>query len=427
MIKLRKLLTICLMLLLVSCKPSSSTSKSNKIDSLWEVTVNRLLEDDLWTDDYKYDSSHVLMLPMQYAFSNHSSENRAKQVQFHNFFQRNFGSIDEVVETSILHNTQYIYFMTRYLNHSNTSQYWTNEHEEALNFITNYVIYLWLEHPAWAWGHPSFSGMKERLIWKLNNQTPELSYYRAIVDDQLFLFGISAELIKLYNSRGIQPDVTLSDIIKHAELTFKQEIEYLEKGKWLLQRGVWTDHPNHQYAGHLELVYDLDISPDPNTTRDSSHGHRYPLILTSLRDAANLDSHEYLYYSSLIKGLTLLFEENILNTHLTNLGVPTMNNYMDGHNGIFVYRPEQYGDKLGYGPNELSGTLTLSWYSFLNSNLLKQQMRETKFPIKDNALELLIGIPTTRNQHFLLHWPEYFQNGFMELYFLLSEEFSEQE
>jgi len=112
----------------------------------------------------------------------------------------------------------------------------------------------------------------------------------------------------------------------------------------------------------------------------------------------------------------------VLQSFDEKIGVPLINNYLDGNNGVYLYSPKRYPEKLGYGPSQLSGILTLSWYSFLNSEKLNYQFREVNFPLSTSALNYYIGPPTTRERHSLLSWPEYFTNGFAQLYMLISSD-----
>jgi len=63
----------------------------------------------------------------------------------------------------------------------------------------------WLEEPAWQWNREDFpNGIKERILWKLKAKDCKKLFYKAIIDEELFLFAIASDLIaysKLNNNQ----------------------------------------------------------------------------------------------------------------------------------------------------------------------------------------------------------------------------------
>ena len=56
--------------------------------------------------------------------------------------------------------------------------------------------------------------------------------------------------------------------------------------RWLFQPGVWRDHPDYLYAGNDNLGENLLPMPVDDIAEDTSHSHRYPVWLESLRNAS---------------------------------------------------------------------------------------------------------------------------------------------
>ena len=95
-------------------------------------------------------------------------------------------------------------------------------------------------------------------------------------------------------------------------------------------------------------------------------------------------------------------------------------NYMDGRNGLYRYNYTTQQD-TAYLPYQLSGTITLGWWSFLGGEMseLYKNIYET-FPLDENALKTYVGPNTTRERNKYVAWPAYFENGFAELNCLLA-------
>ena len=54
----------------------------------------------------------------------------------------------------------------------------------------------------------------------------------------------------------------------------------------------------------------------------------------------------------------------------------------------------------------------------MNSSLYEQGMElmKAEYPLSDQALAYYIGPNSTRNRHPLFKWPDYFENGFAEIF-----------
>lgn len=130
-----------------------------------------------------------------------------------------------------------------------------------------------------------------------------------------------------------------------------------------MQPGVWSDHPDYLYASYSKSSPNLKPVPVKNIAGETSHSHRFPLILNSLRDA---DAPERsVLYVDILKGLNKQFFEIVVKMPSSAFPYYRTTNYMDGQNGLY-----RYGYKtmpVGMRPYELSGTLMYGWWGILRS------------------------------------------------------------
>jgi len=211
---------------------------------------------------------------------------------------------------------------------------------KATNFLLNDIVRsYWLAVPAWHWvkGYPN---MKERLEAKLTRPLPEelrsKSFYKMIVDEDLFLMAIAAELrcISMYQ-QGIlikEDDLKLiEDILSIAEITV---FSRLQKGNgFLFDVGSRDDHLDHAYAGYNGNTFPTSKSPAINISQDISHSQRWPWWLSSFRDAWPVNSLNYRKYHELINRLAYQFVNHVLVWQ--DNGFPLVTNYLDGKNGWY--------------------------------------------------------------------------------------------
>lgn len=69
---------------------------------------------------------------------------------------------------------------------------------------------------------------------------------------------------------------------------------------------------------------------------------------------------------------------------------------MDGSNGVYRWGYGSFGPNGGYGPYQLSGSLTLGWWTFLETAESKALYRElvTQYPWAKPCVELYLGPPS---------------------------------
>ncbi len=328
---------------------------------LWEKGISPYLQYPLWVSRDIYDAGHYLMVPLHAAFL---FENSDWQEQFRDHFERFLSTSPAEIDSGRLNKLQYFYLISRYIVLAEPDS--RNFHlDELVQTIEHEIVTLWIEEPAWQWGRESFPNMRDRIHWKLDNKTVEKSYYRAIIDEELFVFAIAYDLSAFYRlSKKPVPHV-VSDILETAKKVFEQEGRWQIDGGWLFQPGVWADHSDYIYAGHTQIVPGMEPYPVTAIAQDTSHSHRFPLWLISLAEAYGDSDSERQFYQNIRGGLTNQFFNKVLVSPTSSFPGYRTKNFLDGWNGIYRYEYVSQGKGKGYGPYELSGTLTLGWWTFL--------------------------------------------------------------
>ena len=385
--------------------------------SLWEKIVSKYLQDDLWLEDEAYDACHALMVPMHVAFMLNDT-NRIKEFDRHierfiNVYKQGSQWKGEKIVKGRLNKLHYFYLLSEYVKLSAAHNRDSSQIRMLADVIYEYIDRVWLKENAWQWRKKEgFRNMRERLLWKLSQKSTRPTYLKAIIDEELFTFAIAADLKLYYEDKTRQDISLLNDILNIAYMVFKNEGSFDSQGRWLMQRGVWTDHPDYLYAAYSESRPDLKPTPIKDIVGDTNHAHRFPLIFNSLKDAGDIE--QATLYASILKGLNKQFFEVVVIKPSSAFPYYRTTNYMNGLNGL-----HRYGYKTmpaGMGPYELSGTLTLGWWGFLRSeesHAMYKYMAEHKLP--ENAVKLYVGANTTRRRNPLVTWPDFLNNGFAQL------------
>jgi len=375
------------------------------------------LQDDLWNEIYIYDAGHYVMLPMHVAFW---ANEDAWVNDIRDLMKRsveNLGDISDLPSSSGLLNwLQYAYLMSRYI---------TLEQAEPdlivtlASYLDQEVHRIWSKYPAWMWSREPFPNMRERVEWKLNCTDPQYSYYRCIFDQEIFVFAIAADLIFYdFSHNGVLTHVdTHRQISEYAYRVFVDRVSYTNENAWVFQPGVWTDHGDYAYAGQRDKGTNLVKKPVPGIAEDSSHAHRMPLWLVSLRSIYQKDDEEYAYYDNLINGLGKQVVDNVLSYPTESFGGIRMTNYMDGSNGLYRWQYITAGNDDGYGPYELSATFLLGWWSFTNNNTIKGAYKQMidLYPLSDAVIKTYVGPNTTRERNPWIDVPDSLNKGLYEL------------
>jgi hypothetical protein len=254
----------------------------------------------------------------------------------------------------------------------------------------------WRVRPAWQFGGKPFpGGARERVLWKLDHRKAEKSYYRAMIDEDLYNFAIAADL-KAYGGTDTQRaawDPLLNDVLSVVKRVFTQEVVQLPDGGWLFQPGVYSDHPEYQYVGNSAARPGLKPAPVRNIAEDTSHSLRFPLWLTSFMKAYPANSQDYLYYERLREGLERQFYAKVLVQPTAEHPCFLTTNFMDGSNGVYRWNYESFGKDNGYGPYQASGAFLLGWWAFLDTDRIRGVYREAagQFPWPRQCVELYVG------------------------------------
>ena len=338
----------------------SSTSHAEVSQDDWNKTVSPLLKRNLWKKETAYDSSHYLMVPLHAAFW---LEKKECVQDFHDHFRRFVNDTDQLPSglTGRLNRLQYLFFASRYLVLAQEST-----PKELIEILLSEVRTFWMEEPAWQWRRNPFpGGIKERLSWKLSKKSVEPSYLRAVVDEELFLIGIAANIQTFLRKNKISSPLYVNEILAMAKKIFVDEISWNESGGWILQPGVWTDHPDYVFAGNSVVSDDIRRKPVLKISWDSSHSHRLPLILFSLSGSVDCRTDDFYFYKKLTEGLQKQFLEKVLVPPDESFKFYRTNNYMDGSNGIYRYSYNSEIKGFAYSAFALSGTPLIGWWAFL--------------------------------------------------------------
>jgi hypothetical protein len=337
------------------------TVKATEDNLGWEQTISPLLKQNLWESDTAYDASHFLMVPLHAAFWLQKVQ---WQKDFHHHFE-NFLFHSKKLPSGLegrLTRLQYLFLASRYLVLAQESA-----PKELAKFLCSEITRFWQLEPAWQWQQQPFAnGIRERITWKLEHKATNPSYLRAIIDEELFLIGISANIKTYFDQDETPTPPDINEILDVARKIFKDQIFWNKSGGWVLQPGVWTDHRDYVYAGHEKISQGMSQYPVPGISWDSSHSSRLPLLLLSLVDASKFQFDDHQYYKKLLRTLARQFFEVVLVPPSEHTPFYRVTNFMDGRNGLYrvAYNPRMNGN--GYAPYALSGTPLIGWWAFLS-------------------------------------------------------------
>lgn len=401
-----------------SAPQSTLISNDTPLRSSWDQNVAEYLRADLWTSDLSYDAAHILMIPMHWAF--HPQNTGEYQALFDTYFERYTLEGDISEEPNRLKKLQYLYLHSQYLKLANYNISDSGFRAQIYKELIETIEHLWVSEEVATYGGRLFEGgMRERLRFKIDQESVNPEYAKAIFDEEFFFLAIAADLMVIDTqfTSGFLFDIQL---MMH-ELFL---LEGVEVGSgWLFQPGIWSNHPDYSYAGHAELDADLTPSIIEDIATDSSHFHRMPLWLLSFRDSYDVDRHEWAFFDNLLGRVIWQFENIFFVPPDADFPAPRLTNYTDGRNGIYRYGYDTVGNNQGYGPHQLSAVvLPLGWYAFLDSDLLYDSYESLQFPLSDTIVSTYVGPNTSRFRHPLVTWPDYFEGSFVKLHVDLAKQ-----
>jgi hypothetical protein len=387
---------------------------AHTIADMWDTTASVYLDQDLWTEREAYDACHYLMVPLHAAYEGGRAEWRN---QFDSQFERYARDFDSSLSVGLLTRMHYQYLASRYLvlksARGETDGITRSIHER----LVAETVATWSERNAWQWAREDFPTMRDRVIWKLGPQATDNSYEKALIDEELLIFAIAADLVAVERAGGTPASDDLLDILDVAFRAFTHRSSIIENGGWLLQPGIWWDHPDFKYAGNASIEALLEPKPLRGIAFDTSHSHRLPLVLTSLEGAESPASERAIAYRAMLDGLAMQFRSEVLVAPGETFDGWRTTNYLDGHNGVYRYGYATQGESNGYGPYELSGTFLLGWWSLLDDVEVRAAYLDqaSRFPPEAREMATYVGPNTSRARNPLTRFPDALENGFLEL------------
>ena len=406
------LLSATLLLAGNSLQAKSVTSHEN---DLFKSTMSTYLTQDSWTNTLAYNAGQFLMVPLQAAFL---LDQKDWQQEFENHFKRLVAVPHDQVAKTALYATQYLYLPSRFLALSARTGRKSDINEKLTAYVTDEVVDRWTNKPAPTWDNSKFKGLRERIQHKMMLANPPKSYYKAIIDEENFVFAEAADLLYVERKTGIRNpghDV-LNEIVQTALTIYKDRSEFTKDGGWLFDVGAWTDHPDMAYVGNTELAPGLSPKLVRNVTLDTSHFHRFPLLCTSLREAFEPGSSDYKFMDKICAGLAKQFSSKVLIKPDSSFEGYRTTNFVDGWNGVYRYGlKNSAGKDTSLGPYQLSGTFLMGWWSFLSDPTINAAYEKISksFPLPESVLQTYMGPGYTDPPRKSKTW---YENGMAELY-----------
>jgi len=381
-------------------KPAPTAPAPDDLHALWKAYVTPLLTRPIPTESQPaYYAGEMLQVPLHGAFQRKDDEWIQEFADHLKRMMEARSSLTDV-DTSRL---QYLYIASEFMVLASRSGKANLIPPGMPEFLYSDVQNFWERKPAWMWDRGPFpGGMRERLLWKLNTRDVRKSYYRAVLDADFYLFGIAADL-RAYHQLDAQPDhrKLLNDVLTLADRVCHQEIKPTDSGGWVLQPGVWRDHPDFKFAGRTSPQQGMSPAPVSDITWDSSHFMRWPPIITSLMNAYADGSSEHQYYARLRDGLNTQFFSKIVAPPSADFPCYRMTNYSTGANGLYRWNYSNIGENSGYPPYKVSGALLIGWWGFLDSDqsrAMYKKMADT-WPWPQECVDLYMG-PVTKGRQF---------------------------
>ena len=422
--------SISLSMVLVACGGGSSSSPvvnpspppppppPARIDVLWPDIVTNYLTEELWLPQFNYDAAHLLMLPAYYAFN--IADEQAKKQEFIDFFKKYDTQLEGNLDSNIQRRFFFFFLTSNFLKWCDCE---SQNFQPLINKLVAQTERVWTTTVTRTFGFPDFANYKESVEWKLNGGPGgTIDYGNAFFDDELNILTTGAVLKSILQAYKLPESSVINEISAIAQRVLLEKGEFQDDGGWIFQPGVWANYEDYRYAGHSSSQVGLSPSPVNGIGTDSSHIARMPLWLDAVSGSAAPDEKAKLI--NVKKGFEKQFMQHGLVLPDATFSAPRLNNYISGHNGIYRYNYIGFTPGDAYQPYQLSGALVSNWYPFLKSDDLRavyDNLSKT-FPLDQNVVSVYVGPEFDRSGAFpLIRFPDFFNNGFAELYSLIAK------
>lgn len=222
--------------------------------------------------------------------------------------------------------------------------------------IDDTLRFYWQEAPAWHWLAP-FPNMRARALARLDG-APGMErrrFFRAFIDYELHIFAVAADLRAAARHR---PDLVRSAadraLIEDATaIGWRVLSERIDLGPdgagFAFDRGWWGDNPASAYADCTAPEPPTAECPRAQIVQDVSHAHRWPLWLQSFH-AGYAEPGRRARIERWRRNLARQIGAQVLSFDAQ--GRPRMSNFIDGHDGWYLFNPDA---PSGHRPGSLTG------------------------------------------------------------------------
>lgn len=395
------------------------TETEARIDDLWAETAGELLREPIWLPELSYDAANALMLPLHYSFSDAGTA--GYRSQFRAVMDRYLNETTLLFDENTLRVSQFSYLISQYLVLAKERGYWSKTEERLYKRLLTLVEFFWFYRIRYdVTFQYKFAGLAQRVSWKARSESTTPPHNRAVVDEEWFMMAIAGDLIAIGMAADFDKQKMLTKIAEDSCDAVRKAGRFYEDGAWRFQPGVWSTHPDFLYAGNDSVAPGLQKRIVADIGLDTGHAHRFPLWLRSLaRGPSDSKCHEL--YVKALDGFRKQFVDRVLVK--SSSGLPLLENFLDGSNGVYRYGYATLGESQGYGPNEMSGSLVNGWYAFLGGKELQEafQSLETRIVSKEAIPEEYKGPLSSRERHPFFSQDNYWKNGFAELHVVLAK------
>lgn len=396
-------------------KESRLTAREKK---LWREIIKPYLQSPLWNSENYDDAESMLMVPLHAAFK---LNRKNWQKDFYNQFTAYYPERAKLIPNTSPAKYGYLYMISRFMVLAARSKQPELVSQELVRHLVEEIRAAWVEDSIGMWTQGTFAGIKDRLIWRLNEPSVTTGYYKALVDVEFYLFAIAADLLQLqkFMPLNLSSDDTamLDEMMSYCKEVLTSQIVHTNIGGWLLQPGAWKDHNDFAFAG--SEVFEPKIFPKlrEDVSWDSSHFHRMSLWLKSYEERYDRKSADAVYYRTLRQSLAKQFHGAVLTKPSKSFPFYRTKNFMNGGNGVYRYQYYTAQDDDGFGPYELSVTLLACWATFLESGKEERVFKHIarSYPFPKYTRRTYVGASTNRKRHPLIMNESWFENGFGEI------------